>query len=195
MVDSKKEKLDVMNQIRKGLEEAAIKSIKSMSLQEFKDKISLIQTSSEFQRGVEKEEREQKMKKERQQLRDEGKDYLFRCGYCDIFVVCSDAIKVINDNHHIVIDSEFQSKAFIKDAKEPWSRGGWAQKGQVLCKACRRQWGQLCTYQAKEHYVLKITCFEVVTPDSTRICYKAWKECPFYMETFKPGVHLPENDD
>lgn len=171
-----------LNLLREEMMQDAIKEVKGMDEDLYKEKVLQLQMRAVQQRQNEESSRRSAKDKQRK-----IKVKLF-CKKCSEFACSGEYIRCIKEAHHVVIDKAFLSKFSFKRNKCPQSINGVELTGPIHCQACDKEWGVMLRYQSFEKPCIKASSFAFETEDEAgkkiTSCPKKWKDTKFHVQAF-----------
>ncbi|KAL0970557.1 hypothetical protein UPYG_G00243720 [Umbra pygmaea] len=177
LISDKKETIDKEkhNMEKEKLVEKAIKNLQAAPA-DMLQKIDSFQRRDKMYRDIEKHGAERP--------RVEG-NYELLCSKCKIHGCYTEHIRVMQESHHIVVDSSFFSRARTEPHPKP--KGSYLVKTKKLfCKQCGLDWGIVASFQTIQDLpVIKIDAFVVKNSVSKQQrYYRKWRDVDFTIKTF-----------
>lgn len=172
-----------VNKIREEIMDETLLELKKMHLAEFKKKINKFQKEAKMERDI---ERAHKKREKKKQIAKVGKKYTLRCFKCDQFACESSDIRIINDQHHVVISRDFKKRRLVigRPAKTYGRENDYETRGVLQCSICRQEWGVQACYKSQIYDVIKLVSFFLQDDRDQRLQFKKWKTCPFDVPEF-----------
>lgn len=174
-----------LNVIREEMMEDAIREVKAMNVDEYKEKILDLQ-----RRTISQRQRKETIKKYEKGKRHQEKVKLF-CRKCQVFACSGISIRCIKEAHHVVIDQDFPSKFYFKKSKSPRKINDIELTGPLHCQDCDAEWGVMLKYKSKELPCIKASCFgfefEEEDGSTKTFSFRKWKDVLFNVKGFDPS--------
>ncbi|XP_071090165.1 interferon-induced helicase C domain-containing protein 1-like [Haliotis cracherodii] len=172
---------EMLNLARAAMMERAVKKILQMPFDQVDGRISSLQNET-----LVKEETKDLVQR-RQNRQKLQTNFILKCACCKSFCAHSKDLRVINDNHHVVIDSEFEGRIEVKPFQKQKNIDGIKLTGHMQCKTCHRAWGTKFLYQGISYPSLAIKNFIVVNEETNEIKHcKKWLELPYTIRVMSP---------
>lgn len=194
MGSGKTHQKEMLNLARAAMMERALKKILQMPSDQVVRRISSLQEETLVK---EKTKDLVQRQKNRQKLQT---NFILKCACCKSFCVHSKDLRVIKDNHHVVIDSEFEGRIEVKPFQKQKNIDGITMTGHMQCKECHRAWGTKFLYQGIPFPSVAIKNFIVVSEETNEIKHcKKWLDLPYTIrvmsqDDFKTCLSTGEDD-
>ncbi|XP_058862537.1 antiviral innate immune response receptor RIG-I-like [Acipenser ruthenus] len=166
----------------------AIQTAQNIETDVFLAKVRNVQKRQKKQRDLERRMAPEKKK--------EDITFLLQCGKCRQNACKSDEIRVIQNNHRVVISKAFLPLCNIQPHPKPQVCDVLEKKSKIFCRTCNRDWGILASCMGLDNLpVLKISGFTFVNlRTGQRKSVVKWQDFPGLLKDFDFELDVLDQD-
>ncbi|KAK1174279.1 antiviral innate immune response receptor RIG-I-like [Acipenser oxyrinchus oxyrinchus] len=166
----------------------AIQTVQNIETDVFLAKVRNIQKRQKKQRDLERRMAPGKKKEET--------PFLLQCGKCRQHACKTDEIRVIQNNHRVVISKAFLSLCNIQPHPKPQVCDVLEKKSKIFCGSCNRDWGILASCMGLDNLpVLKVSGFTFVNlRTGQRKSVMKWQDFPGLIKDFDFELDVLDQD-
>ncbi|XP_063789698.1 interferon-induced helicase C domain-containing protein 1 isoform X2 [Pseudophryne corroboree] len=183
---------DSVNVYREGLMHKAIHKVQQMDPKLFAEKIQEFQTQSVIEKRV------KKMKSKCKEYQENPSMVTFLCKKCQKLVFSGSDISVIENMHHVIVDSKFKNLFKLGENKTLQEKlADYQTNGEIICKDCGRTWGTMMIHKSRDLPCVKICNFVIKYQEGklTKDTLDVWSELPIKFPSYKHGGDDDDDDD
>jgi len=129
-----------------------------------------------------------KIQKEKERLARLETGCRFQCLNCSTTICRAEDIRVIKDNHHVIIEKDAKSRLRRERGNKPrYTEPEGAEIGGALycmTDTCRQKLGTLFKYTETHFPLISLKYFRIVSEEGVGRTYKKWRDVPCEIETF-----------
>ncbi|XP_041102623.1 antiviral innate immune response receptor RIG-I-like [Polyodon spathula] len=166
----------------------AIQTVQNIEPGVFLAKVRNVQKRQKKQRDLERRMAPEKKKEETL--------FLLQCAKCRQHACKSDEIRVIQNNHRVVISKAFRSLCNIQPHPKPQVCDVLEKKSKIFCGKCNRDWGILALCMGLDNLpVLKVSGFTFVNlRTGQRKPVVKWQDFPGLIKDFDFELDVLDQD-